>query len=143
MKTFGQVITKARKKAGLTQKEVAGRLKREDGRLVDAPYLNAMERDRRYPPSNHLIDQLAEMLGVPADLLYFHAKRLPADIKRDVDNEQVEASRHVARGTVTSLASGLKAYTLPARLASPCLARAAGYSTAEFSLGQREEVDPS
>ena len=106
MKTFGQVITEARKKAGLTQKEVAGRLKREDGRVVDAPYLNAMEHDRRYPPSNYLIDQLAEMLGVPADLLYFHAKRLPADITRDVDNEQVEvayqAFRKALKGSKTS-----------------------------------------
>ena len=71
MKTFGQVITEARKKAGLTQKEVAARLKREDGRVVDAPYLNAMEHDRRYPPSNHLIDQLAEMLGGASGLALF------------------------------------------------------------------------
>jgi hypothetical protein len=53
--------------------------------VVDVPYLNAMEHDRRYPPSNHLIDQLAEIVGIPADLLYFHAKRLPGDIRRNVD----------------------------------------------------------
>src|ERR1700737_3243272 len=52
MKTFGQVLTEARKRAGLTQKEVAERLRREDGRAVDAPYLNAMEHDRRLPPTN-------------------------------------------------------------------------------------------
>jgi transcriptional regulator with XRE-family HTH domain len=108
MKTFGQVITEARKKAGLTQKEVAGRLKREDGRVVDAPYLNAMEHDRRYPPSNHLIDQLAELLGVPADLLYFHAKRLPGDIKRDVDNQQVEAAYQAFRKALKGSKPGNK-----------------------------------
>jgi transcriptional regulator with XRE-family HTH domain len=59
MKTFGQVLTEARKRAGLTQKEVAERLKREDGRPVDAPYLNAVEHDRRLPPTNFLIEQLA------------------------------------------------------------------------------------
>jgi transcriptional regulator with XRE-family HTH domain len=112
MKSFGQVIIEARKRAGLTQKEVAARLKREIGRVVDAPYLNAMEHDRRYPPSNHLIDQLAEMPGVPADLLYFHAKRLPADIKRDVDNEQVEiayqAFRKALKGSKGPAAKGNK-----------------------------------
>ena len=106
MKTFGQVITEARKKARPTQKEVAGRLKREDGRVVDGPYLNAMEHDRRYPPSNHLIDQLAEMPGVPADLLYFHAKRLPADIKRDVDNEQVEVAYQAFRKALKGSKTG-------------------------------------
>ena len=50
MKTFGQVITEARKKAGLTQKEVAERLRRGDGRTVLPPYLNDLEHDRRYPP---------------------------------------------------------------------------------------------
>ena len=49
MKTFGQVLTEARKRAGLTQKEVAERLKREDGRPVDAPYLNAVSMTVAYP----------------------------------------------------------------------------------------------
>jgi hypothetical protein len=57
MKTFGQVIMEARKKAGLTQKEVAERLRREDGRKVLPPYLNDLEHDRRYPPENSVIDQ--------------------------------------------------------------------------------------
>jgi hypothetical protein len=50
MKTFGQVIREARKKAGITQRELAARLKREDGRAVDPPYLNAVEHDHRYVP---------------------------------------------------------------------------------------------
>jgi transcriptional regulator with XRE-family HTH domain len=57
MKTFGQVIMEARKKAGLTQKEVAERLRGEDGRKVLPPYLNDLEQDRRYPPENSVIDQ--------------------------------------------------------------------------------------
>ena len=43
MKTFGQVIMEARKKAGLTQKEVAERLRREDGRRVLPPLLNDLD----------------------------------------------------------------------------------------------------
>lgn len=97
MKTFGQVIREARKKAGLTQKEVAGRLKREDGRPVDPPYLNSLEHDRRYPPSNDLIEQLAKHLGISADVLYFYANRLPADVKREAEHRDVEAAYQAFR----------------------------------------------
>jgi len=75
MKTFGQVITEARKKAGLTQKEVAERLRREDGRKVLPPYLNDLEHDRRYPPENVVIDQLAKILGVIARRVLLPRKR--------------------------------------------------------------------
>ena len=51
------MITEARKKAGLTQEEVAERLRRADGRTVLAPYLNDLEHDRRYPPENEVIEQ--------------------------------------------------------------------------------------
>ena len=92
MRTFGQVLTEARKRAGLTQKEVAERLRREDGRPVDAPYLNAVEHDRRLPPTNFLIEQLAKIVGISADILFYHAGRMPADMKDDIEHEQVEAA---------------------------------------------------
>jgi transcriptional regulator with XRE-family HTH domain len=106
MKTFGQVITAARKRAGLTQKEVAELLKREDGRSVLPPYLNDLEHDRRYPPENVVIEQLARILGISADVLYFYAKRLPKDIEHDADDSQVEeayrAFRKVLQKTFSS-----------------------------------------
>ncbi|MBV8359071.1 MAG: helix-turn-helix transcriptional regulator [Deltaproteobacteria bacterium] len=67
MKTFGQVITEARKKAGLTQKEVSERLRRGDGRTVLPLYLNDLEHDRRYPPENEVIEQLAKILSLSPD----------------------------------------------------------------------------
>ena len=90
MKTFGQVITEARKKAGLTQKEVAETLHRGDGRKVLPPYLNDLEHDRRYPPENEVIEQLAKILNLSADVLYFYAKRVPADVRRDAEDSEVE-----------------------------------------------------
>ncbi len=78
MKTFGQVIVDARKAASLTQKAVAERLRRADGRRVLPPWLNDLEHDRRYPPENPVIEQLAQVLNVSTDFLYFHARRLPA-----------------------------------------------------------------
>jgi transcriptional regulator with XRE-family HTH domain len=97
MKTFGQVIVEARKKAGLTQKEVAERLRRADGRTVLPPYLNDLEHDRRYPPENEVIEQLAKILNLSADVLYFYAKRVPADMTRDAEDTEVEAAYRAFR----------------------------------------------
>ena len=97
MKTFGQVLREARKKAGLTQREVAGRLRREDGRVVDPPYLNAVEHDHRYPPEDFIVDQLAKMLGISPDVLYFHANRQPPDVKTEAGQEQVESAYRAFR----------------------------------------------
>jgi len=83
MRTFGTILTEARKRAGLTQKEVAERLRREDGRPVDAPYLNAVEHDRRRPPPNYLIEQLAQIIGISAEVLFYRANRMPADMEGD------------------------------------------------------------
>jgi transcriptional regulator with XRE-family HTH domain len=97
MKTFGQVLREARKKAGISQRELAARLRREDGRPVDPPYLNAVEHDHRYPPEDYIIEQMARIVGISADVLYFHANRQPADVKSDVDQQQVEAAYRAFR----------------------------------------------
>ena len=97
MRTFGQVLREARKKAGLTQRELAAQLKREDGRPVDPPYLNAVEHDHRYPPEDYLIEQMAKIVGISPDVLYFHANRHPADVKADVDEERVESAYRAFR----------------------------------------------
>jgi transcriptional regulator with XRE-family HTH domain len=94
------VITEARKKAGLTQKEVAERLRRADGRTVLPPYLNDLEHDRRYPPENEVIEQLAKILGLSSDVLYFYAKRVPADVRRDADDSEVEAAYRAFRQVI-------------------------------------------
>src|SRR6266851_3071841 len=100
MKTFGQVIVEARKKAGLTQKEVAERLRRADDRTVLPPYLNDLEHDRRYPPENEVIEQLAKILKLSPDVLYFYAKRVPADVRRDADDTEVEAAYRAFRQVI-------------------------------------------
>ena len=93
MRTFGQALREARKKAGITQRELAARLKREDGRPVDPPYLNAVEHDHRYPPEDYLIEQMAKIVGVSRDVLYFHANRQPPDVKIEgADQERLEAA---------------------------------------------------
>lgn len=100
MRTFGQVLTEARKTIGLTQKEVAERLRRGDGRKVLPPYLNDLEHDRRYPPENEVIEQLARILKVSADVLYFYAKRVPGDVSRAAADSEVEAAYEAFRRVV-------------------------------------------
>lgn len=88
--TFGKMISEARKRANLSQRELAASVVKEDGRPISPQYLNDIERDRRNPPSDHLIEQFAELLGVPRDVLYHQAGEVPRDLRAaDVDEERV------------------------------------------------------
>lgn len=106
MKTFGRAVTEARKRAGLTQKEVAKRLRREDGKPVDAPYLNAVEHDRRRPPPNYLIEQLARVIGISAEVLFFYSNRMPTEIEDDPEEGRVEAAYQAFRKALKDIKSG-------------------------------------
>ena len=79
--TFGQIIAAERKKLGLSQKDLAGRILKEDGTPISPQYLNDIERDRRNAPSEHLIGQLASVLQQDADYLYYIAGQLPVDLR--------------------------------------------------------------
>jgi len=90
--TFGGVISDARRRAGKSQKELAGLILKEDGKPISAQYLNDLERDRRNPPP-HLIEQFAENLGLPRDYLDYVAGQMPPDLLgRTADPGQVEAA---------------------------------------------------
>ncbi len=80
MKTFGELIAEGRKRAKLTQRELAARIKLEEGRSISAPYLNDLEHNLRKPPRGHLVEQFARELGIAEDLLLFAAGRMPMDI---------------------------------------------------------------
>jgi transcriptional regulator with XRE-family HTH domain len=82
--TFGQAISKARKGLGLSQKELAARVvKEEGGGSISPQYLNDIEHDRRSPSSGHLIRQFSGILNIPEDYLYALAGRLPDDLRPD------------------------------------------------------------
>jgi len=100
MKTFGQVIVEARKETRLTQKALAERLRRGDGRKVLPPYLNDLEHDRRYPPENAVIEQLAKILNLSSDVLYFYAKRVPPDVRRDAADCEIQAAYDAFRRVI-------------------------------------------
>ncbi len=79
--TFGQTIARARKKRGVSQRELAMRVVKEDGAPISPQYLNDIERDRRNPPGDHLLEQLARALDLDKDYLYFLAGKLPSDMR--------------------------------------------------------------
>ena len=78
--TFGEAITQARKDKELSQKQVAATTLKEDGQAISAQYLNDIEHDRRNPPSEFIVRQLAESLDLDLDYLLFLAGRLPSDM---------------------------------------------------------------
>jgi transcriptional regulator with XRE-family HTH domain len=79
--TFGNLIAEERKKAKLSQKELAALVKREDGTPISPQYLNDIERDRRNALSDFLIEQFAKALKIDAARLYYWAKKIPDDVR--------------------------------------------------------------
>ena len=85
--TFGSIIAEERKKLKLSQKELAVLVKKEDGTSISPQYLNDIERDRRNPTSDFLIEQFAAALKIDPGRLYYFAKRIPEDVKPTPENE--------------------------------------------------------
>lgn len=99
--TFGEIIAQKRRELGLSQKDVAARVKKEDGEAISPQYLNDLERNRRNPPSAPLLRQFAELLGLSEEYLSFVAGRLPEDLRADTyQPEQVDEAFRVFRRTL-------------------------------------------
>lgn len=87
--TFGRFITDARKKLNMTQKELAARIRRENGCPISPQYLNDIERDRRSPSSDHVVQQFAQALALNADYLHYLNGRFPEpERRRQLTEEQ-------------------------------------------------------
>jgi transcriptional regulator with XRE-family HTH domain len=102
MEDFGQVIKRRRRELSLTQREVAERIRFEDGRTISGPYLVELEHSTRRPPRAFLVEQFARALSLKADVLYFAAGRLPADLEvRDVSDALVVMAFQAFRRELT------------------------------------------
>src|ERR1700681_354586 len=99
--TFGAILGDARRQAGLSQRELAARIVKEDGEPISPQYLNDLERDRRNPPSRHLLKQFAAVLVVPEEYLDFVAGQLPEDLRTGTyAPDQVQAAFRAFRRTL-------------------------------------------
>ncbi len=101
--TFGQAIAKARKVKGLSQKELAALVvKDEEGGAISPQYLNDIEHDRRSPTSDHLIKQFAKVLGEDEGYLFVLAGKIPDDLRKKAKNrDQIVAGFANFRKTFT------------------------------------------
>lgn len=99
--SFGKTISDKRKEIELSQKDLAARIKKEDGTSISPQYLNDIEHDRRNPPSDYLLDQLAKELGFPSEYLHYLAGEVPEDYREpSAKPEQVEAAFKAFRKTL-------------------------------------------
>jgi transcriptional regulator with XRE-family HTH domain len=86
--TFGRAIVAARKAKGLSQKELASLImKEEGGEAISPQYLNDIEHDRRSPTSDHLIREFARLIGEDEGYLFVLAGKIPEDIREKAQNK--------------------------------------------------------
>jgi transcriptional regulator with XRE-family HTH domain len=91
--SLGQVIAQARKKAQLSQKDLAARILKEDGTPISPQYLNDIERDRRSPIPDYLVRQFADQLKIPTNYLYYVNDSLPEEMRNiAAEPDKIEAA---------------------------------------------------
>jgi transcriptional regulator with XRE-family HTH domain len=89
--TFGQQISQKRKQLEMSQKELASKVKREDGESISPQYLNDIEHDRRSPSSDLMVRQFATVLDLNPDYLFYLAGKFPTDVtERNLPAERVQ-----------------------------------------------------
>lgn len=83
----------------MSQKELASRVKRDDGVAISPTYLNDIEHDRRSPTAHHMIEQLAAVLGLDVPYLSYLAGQYPSEVsgKKRVAEEVFSAAWHAFR----------------------------------------------
>ena len=98
--TLGGVISEARKRLGISQKELASQIRRaEDNQPISAQYLNDIEHNRRNPGSDHILAQFANALELSESYLFFLANRVPAEL-RALNPREEEVDRFVREAAV-------------------------------------------
>ena len=112
MPTFGEIISEKRKKTGLSQKELAALVTKEDGKPISPQYLNDIERDRRNPPSEHLIEQFARVLSIALETLYYCAGELPPSGSLATQSNKLASPRRTAARAFMPI-SRLKGFVNP------------------------------
>lgn len=96
--TFGKIVYNARKSKNLNLRECAALIFKDDSNPISFQYLNNLEKDRKNPPSEYIIDQISEVLDIPLEVLYFYAEIFPKNINKNIDqNKIIKAYKHFVR----------------------------------------------
>lgn len=80
--TLGKRLRELRKEAGMTQREVANRVK------IDFTYLSKIESGIMYPREDVLV-RLARVLGADKDELITLAGKVPSDLAPKLKNKEI------------------------------------------------------
>lgn len=94
--TFGSFIANARKKLGFSQKQLSEKILREDGESISPQYLNDIERDRRSPTSDHMINEFSKVLKLDSDYLHYLNGRFPEQERKEKLTSQQFAEAMIA-----------------------------------------------
>lgn len=101
-KTFGQAIAEARKVLGMSQRELATKIEKEEGGAISPAYLNDIEHDRRSPTSDALIRQFAKALSEDEGYLFVLAGKIPDDLRRKAkDKDAIVGGFEAFRKSIT------------------------------------------
>jgi transcriptional regulator with XRE-family HTH domain len=90
LSSFGRTVASARKRKGLSQKELAAKIIKEGGEAITPQYLNDIEHDRRSPTSDHLVKQFAKVLSIEITALYAVIGMLPEQDRKLVQSSTQE-----------------------------------------------------
>jgi transcriptional regulator with XRE-family HTH domain len=77
--SFGGVVRERRIDLGIGLMDMSERLG------ISAPYLSRIERGLESPPRDELIERAAAILGLQLDDLFVQARRLPPDMRDDME----------------------------------------------------------
>ena len=77
--SFGAIIRERRIALGIGLVDMSERLG------ISAPYLSRIERELESPPRDELIERAAAILGLQMDDLFVKARRLPPDMRDDME----------------------------------------------------------
>jgi transcriptional regulator with XRE-family HTH domain len=80
---FGTRLREIRKGTGMSQREVASKVK------IDFTYLSKIESGTMSPPSEKVITKLAKVLGADKDELITLAGKVPSDLSKILKDKEV------------------------------------------------------
>ena len=83
MKSFGELIARRRRELGLTQVDLAARIKGRSGETVSQQRITDIEHNRFGVPRRPILKQLARALKLDIDVLYLWGRVIPSDIRAE------------------------------------------------------------
>lgn len=86
-KRFGDFIRERRIFLKLSLRQIAEKIKKEDGEVLSPQYLNDIEHNRRNPPSEFILAQLASVLEIEKNYLLALKGELPKPVKNYISEK--------------------------------------------------------